>query len=44
MADAHPTVIDVPDQSGVQLNAPAIGDKSVRRFRTVPASPESAAR
>ena len=21
MADAHPTVIDVPDQSGVQLNA-----------------------
>jgi peptide/nickel transport system permease protein len=28
MVDAHPTVIDVPDQSGVQLNAPAIGDKS----------------
>jgi peptide/nickel transport system permease protein len=30
MADAHPTLIDVPDQSGVKLNAPAIGDKSVR--------------
>ncbi|MGY2907930.1 ABC transporter permease [Bradyrhizobium sp. URHC0002] len=28
MADAHPTAIDVPDQSGVPLNAPAIGDKS----------------
>ena len=28
MADAHPTVIDVPAQSGVQLSAPAIGDKS----------------
>ena len=28
MVDAHPTVIDVPDQSGVQLNAPAIGDIS----------------
>jgi peptide/nickel transport system permease protein len=28
MADAHPTVIDVPDQSGVPLNAPATGDKS----------------
>ena len=25
MVDAHPTVIDVPDQSGVQLSAPAIG-------------------
>ena len=36
MADAHPTMIDVPDQSGVQLNGPAIGDESVRvswRFR-----------
>ena len=36
MADAHPTVIDVPEQSGVQLNEPAIGDESVRfswRFR-----------
>jgi peptide/nickel transport system permease protein len=32
MADAHPTVIDVPDQSGVQLNTPTIGDKSVRAF------------
>jgi peptide/nickel transport system permease protein len=30
MADAHPTVIDVPDQSDVRLNEPAIGDKSVR--------------
>jgi peptide/nickel transport system permease protein len=30
MADAHPTVIDVPEQSGVRLNEPAIGDKSVR--------------
>ena len=29
MADTHPTVIDVPDQPGVQLNEPAIGDKSV---------------
>jgi peptide/nickel transport system permease protein len=28
MVDAHPTVIDVPDQSGVQLNAPTIGDIS----------------
>ena len=30
MADAHPTVIDVPDQSGVKPNVPAIGDKFVR--------------
>jgi len=30
MVDAHPTVIDVPDQSGVKLKEPAIGDKSVR--------------
>ena len=29
MADAHPTLLDVPDQSGVKLNAPAIGDKSI---------------
>jgi len=28
MADAHPTVIDVPDQSGVQLNRPTIADES----------------
>ena len=28
MVDAHPTVIDVPDQSGVQLNRPTIADKS----------------
>ena len=36
MVDAHPTVIDVPEQSGVKLKEPAIGDKSVRasgRFR-----------
>ena len=30
MVDAHPTDIDVPGQSGVKLNAPAIGDESVR--------------
>ena len=29
MADAHPTLLDVPDQSGVKLNAPVIGDKSI---------------
>jgi peptide/nickel transport system permease protein len=29
MADVHPTVIDVPDQSGVKLNQPAIGGESV---------------
>ena len=28
MADAHPTVIDVPDPSGMQLNSPAIVDES----------------
>jgi peptide/nickel transport system permease protein len=28
MVDAHPTVIDVPDQSGVQLNRPTIADES----------------
>jgi peptide/nickel transport system permease protein len=28
MADAHPTVIDVPDQSGAQLNRPTIADES----------------
>jgi peptide/nickel transport system permease protein len=28
MFDAHPTVIDVPDQSGVQLNRPTIADES----------------
>jgi peptide/nickel transport system permease protein len=36
MADAHPTVIDVPDQSGVQLNRPTIAAESdlvSRRFR-----------
>lgn len=36
MADAHPTTIDVPDQSDVQLNKPAIGDETVLvswRFR-----------
>jgi peptide/nickel transport system permease protein len=36
MADAHPTMIDVPDRSDVQLKVPAIGDESVRvswRFR-----------
>jgi peptide/nickel transport system permease protein len=33
MADAHPTMIDVPDQSGAQLNEPAIGDGSSWRFR-----------
>lgn len=27
MADAHPTMIDVPDRSVVQLNEPAIGDE-----------------
>jgi peptide/nickel transport system permease protein len=29
MADAHPTVIDVPDQSGAQLAAPATGESVV---------------
>ena len=36
MVDVHPTLIDVPDQSGVKLKEPAIGDESVRasgRFR-----------
>jgi peptide/nickel transport system permease protein len=28
MADAHPAMIDMPDRSGVQGNAPAIGDES----------------
>ena len=28
MVDAHPTVIDVPDQSGEQLNRPTIADES----------------
>jgi peptide/nickel transport system permease protein len=28
MADVHPTVIDVPDQSGVRLNRPTIADES----------------
>src|SRR5437773_9355833 len=29
MADAHPVMIDLPDRSGVRLNAPAIGDEFV---------------
>jgi peptide/nickel transport system permease protein len=29
MADAHPTVIGVPDQSGAQPNAPAIDESAV---------------
>jgi peptide/nickel transport system permease protein len=36
MADAHPTVVDVPDQSVSRLNEPAIGGESVpvsARFR-----------